>query len=345
MTEFSLLILVITVVAGLLLLAGVAVVALAAMFPKFRRIILQISAVGVVGLVLLICFLMFVSVAYVRRSDHVAVQQFEAHAARDKVIERHESSFEDTKEPGPELPSVFTIFPAITAPSPRTDGPNAEAKTSETAPADDAKAADPPSADPPAAAAEPSPPAQPPAAPPRPEWLEAKPNLAGEVYRHPLASGLFVTPGECEEAIAPKIDAAIQDYAERWLGVGRMPAILATDELRTLARKQDYFETVASPTVGPMQQLHVLLEFDKPFRDTLSDLARKTTLQSRITQSLIIAGLVVGVLTVLYMYLQAAVAAQKATNPSPLGRLRFAASTAILLIVFAALVAWRRLLP
>jgi hypothetical protein len=215
-------------------------------------------------------------------------------------------------------------------------------KISETSPEGEAKSADAPKAAPPASAAEPSPPQ--PAEPQRPDWLEGKPNLTGDVFRHPVASGLFVTQGECEEAIAPKIDAAIEDYAQRWLGVGPTPLVPATDELRKLSHKAEYRETVASPTVGPMQQLHVLLEFDRPFRDALSDLSRKTTLQTRITQSLIVMGLVVGVLSVLYFYLQAATSGGNSSDHSPSWRLRFAATTAILLVVFAALVAWRRLL-
>jgi hypothetical protein len=102
----------------------------------------------------------------------------------------------------------------------------------------------------------------------RPDWVDKPSSLAHEgIYVLPIKSGLYATESECRRALDDAMAVALRDYVDTLVGqpgagdqLGIGPGYLN----RSALIKQPFFlETIESPSVGKMQQLHARLEFDK----------------------------------------------------------------------------------
>jgi len=196
----------------------------------------------------------------------------------------------------------------------------ADAKKKSAAPATDEK--------PPTAAVEKS---QPPSAPERPAWVDGSPKRADDVYQMTATVGPYTTRLECDQALPDELEKALADYVETYLGRRARGRVgLSPDYLRDHVVKADWEET-RQTSVGPMIQLHVLLEFDSQVNDRLKERWRETVILERL--GYLGAGVlaVLAVLAMLFSYLKI----DLATGGVYRGRLKLAAIAVILAIVAA----------
>ncbi len=147
--------------------------------------------------------------------------------------------------------------------------------------------------------------AKPAAAPARklPDWVDAPPKAIRDAYQMSVAVGPYTTRAECDAKLPDALQEALGHYAEVCLG-GRVeePILLPPDQLLLLVK--DQWEDVRQYSVGPMVQLHVLLEFDRKVKDRVLEEHRRgvVTRRLRFTGVGLAAGLML--LGALYGYLK-----------------------------------------
>ncbi|NLE37966.1 MAG: hypothetical protein GX621_08065, partial [Pirellulaceae bacterium] len=148
----------------------------------------------------------------------------------------------------------------------------------------------------------PAKPSEKPASPPetttedRPPWVDAPPRKVGDVYRMTVNVGPYETRLDCDRQLPERIQAAADDYVDRYLGPevkGRVR--LPADYLEKNTVRETWEET-REYSVGPMTHLHVLLEFDRKTNDLIKQQWRDAQVRERIVQAGTALG---GVLTVL----------------------------------------------
>jgi hypothetical protein len=144
----------------------------------------------------------------------------------------------------------------------------------------------------------------------RPDWVDLPPKRVGHVYREVIRSGPYATLEECHLALEQELRRVVghrlaqltplqyhqtPPLEQLGLGVGW--------GLRELARPP-WVETIDS-SVGAMQQVHLLLEFNTAADQQLVEGVRNYQRTARITGLASQAGWVVGALALLYGLLQA----------------------------------------
>jgi hypothetical protein len=174
----------------------------------------------------------------------------------------------------------------------------------------------------------------------RPEWVDQPSGLHGTIYRASIKSGLFVTVNECDRALQSKVRAAIGDYLDHLLGTDAADRISIDAALLRRVQKGAYRETVTSSKVGPMQQVHALLEFDDAVRSDLSQRWHTALANDRLHRAALAGGILLSLLAVAFGYLKL----DLLTSGQARGRLRFAAVAAILLVATTAAIAGHSLL-
>jgi len=105
----------------------------------------------------------------------------------------------------------------------------------------------------------------------RPDWVDSSPALSNTTYRVAIKSGLYVTQAECRRALEQALTDATARYMETYLGDDRAEQLIGLDPAwlgQRLVNQPLYAETVEA-SVGPMQQLHALAEFDDDVRAEL----------------------------------------------------------------------------
>lgn len=169
----------------------------------------------------------------------------------------------------------------------------------------------------------------------KPEWVDQPGRLQGTIYRTSVKSGLFVTRAECDKAIAPKLRATVMSYVDDVLGVDAAHEVQLDADLMKRLRTNDYLETVTSSSVGPMQQLHVLLEFDDDARNEFKRRWHAAVLKDRLARVAVGSSVVLGLLAVAFGYLSL----DLRTSGQRRGQLRLVAAAAILLVATGAAIA------
>jgi hypothetical protein len=109
-----------------------------------------------------------------------------------------------------------------------------------------------------------------PSAPPantRPAWVGAQPGLVGDGYRMSVTVGPYTTRQECDAHLGEELQKALDHYVEICLGRRSDERITLPAELLRRQLVKEQWEEVGQYSVGPMTQLHVLLEFDRKMRD------------------------------------------------------------------------------
>jgi hypothetical protein len=161
------------------------------------------------------------------------------------------------------------------------------------------------------AVTKPSPPAasQPAAPRPRPDWLgralhRTSLDNGQQVYETGVDSGPYLTEAECERAIIPVINDAVNKYVADYIPEATGQEIaLEPDYVNSQLVKDTYWETVKS-TVAPMNQLHALLVFDSQVRGDLIARARETIVGRRLKDAAACTGLVLMLLGGAYSLLK-----------------------------------------
>ena len=137
----------------------------------------------------------------------------------------------------------------------------------------------------------------------RPGWVDAPPRLVGDAYQMTIMVGPYTTRQECdaklpEDSRKPSIATSKMCLGGPAGGANRA----APDYLRQLVK--DQWEEVRQYSVGPMTQLHVLLQFDRRVKDRVLEEHQRAIVAGRLWLTGV--GLTVGLagLAVLYGYLR-----------------------------------------
>ena len=169
------------------------------------------------------------------------------------------------------------------------------------------------------------------------EWVDAKPQKVGDVYQMSVSVGPYSTRKECDERLPDELQAALGRYVEVCLG--DEPAAydirLPSEYLRQQLMKAEWQE-VRPYSVGPMIQLHVLLQFDRKVKDRVLEAYRESVVEERLRVVGFYAAVVLSVLGAWFAYLKT----DLVTGGVYRARLRFAAGAAILGVVVIVAIAW-----
>ncbi len=138
----------------------------------------------------------------------------------------------------------------------------------------------------------------------RPDWINAPPRLVGNVYQMSVVVGPYSTRQECDAQLPAALQEALDRYVETCLG--RRPAeriAMPSDELRRRI-VVDQWEDVRQYSVGPMTQLHVLLQFDRKMKGRVLEECRQAVVAGRLWYAGAGSAAVLLLLTVAYGYLK-----------------------------------------
>jgi hypothetical protein len=137
-----------------------------------------------------------------------------------------------------------------------------------------------------------------------PGWVGRPPQATGDVYRMSITIGPYTTRAECDARLPEEVQKALNEYVRICLGE-RMPSgvVLPEAEFRQAIVK-DQQEEVRRYSVGPMVNLHVLLEFDRVVKQRILEQLRQAAVGRRIW--VVGAGMaaLLAVLGVFYGYLK-----------------------------------------
>ena len=165
----------------------------------------------------------------------------------------------------------------------------------------------------------------------RPAWLGEAPRRVGPVFSTVVVSDPYVSKSECDTALDPQLRNVALGYVDDLLGSGARRFVdLDISDVRTRIARDEYVELLDT-SVGPMQRVHVLLEFDESLRAEFRQRYKEGIRQRRLYQASGGAMLFLALLGVVFGYLTI----DTATRGFYSRRLQLAATVAILLIVFA----------
>lgn len=176
--------------------------------------------------------------------------------------------------------------------------------------------------------------------PGRPDWVEAPPMHIGEVHTTPVSSGPFARAQDCWNAFDDEIVKATDQYIAEHLGESFATQFIHYDaktiRTRFLKPENIYNEQIVV-SIGPMHQVHGLLEFRPEFRSELDQRWAQVTRYSRVTQVGLSSFALLALLSVVFGYFRL----DNATRGYYTGRLQFLTAAAILAIVGVGVVAAR----
>jgi hypothetical protein len=170
-----------------------------------------------------------------------------------------------------------------------------------------------------------------------PDWVNSPPRVVGDSYQKAIVVGPYPTRQDCDAELPGELQKELNGYIELCVGQpgGTTRVVLPFAFLREEVVKGEWEEAIQSPSVGPMTQLHVLLQFDHKVKDRILEDRQRGVVAGRLwLGGGGLAGLL-WLLAVIYSYLKI----DLATGGAYRGRLRFAAALAILGPVAAAIVA------
>ena len=176
--------------------------------------------------------------------------------------------------------------------------------------------------------------------PGRPDWVEAPPMHVGEVHTTPVSSGPFARAQDCWHEFDSQIVKATDEYIAEHLGESFATQFIHYDartiRTRFLKPENIYHEQIVV-SIGPMHQVHGLLEFKPELRNELDQRWAQVTRYSRVTQVGLGSFALLALLSVVFGYFRL----DNATRGYYTGRLQFLTAAAILAIVGVGVVAAR----
>lgn len=140
--------------------------------------------------------------------------------------------------------------------------------------------------------------------PPRPAWVDAQPGRQGEVYRQTATIGPYSTRIECDGKLPEALQTALADYTEIYLGPAAARQIeWPAEKLAEWLIKDQYEETIHA-SVGPMIQLHLLLEFDHQMQERIADAWQRVQINHRLWVGGAVMAAGLALLALVYGYLK-----------------------------------------
>jgi hypothetical protein len=180
--------------------------------------------------------------------------------------------------------------------------------------------------------------------PARPEWIGQTSGLQGEVYRHIGYVGPYETAGECDREEPEEVRLAVRLYAEELLPIhfpgAEIDTALAYASLEQIAPTVSiYDETIDSPTLGPMIQRHLKVEFDGTVKRQIVAGYREAVVSRRLAFTGVYSGLALACLGAMFGYLRL----DTATRGYYSGRLKAATGAFLLAAAATGAAVWQRL--
>ena len=170
----------------------------------------------------------------------------------------------------------------------------------------------------------------------RPQWVNAPARLSNSVYTISISSGLFVSVPECQREINAQMKLALDHYIDEYRGDQASKLVgLPLSYLNEHVKKAEYSEVVNSDSVGPMHQIHALLEIDDRTRADIDRLWHNAVVTDRLWYTGAGAALVLALLGTFYGYLRL----DLRTGGAQKGRLQLAATLVALIVAAGALLA------
>lgn len=149
-----------------------------------------------------------------------------------------------------------------------------------------------------------------------------------------ISVGPYTSRAECDAQLPDALQKALDQYVEACLGDQTFEEVrLPGEELWKKIVKNLWQET-RQYSVGPMIQLHALLEFDREIKDRVLDVHRQAVINRRLQGIAVWTSLGLSVLAVMFGYLKT----DLATGGAYRGRLRWAVLAALLGVVALAAV-------
>lgn len=169
----------------------------------------------------------------------------------------------------------------------------------------------------------------------RPAWVDMHGTLDGSVYRVAINSGPYVDVPECQRALDEGMKRIVDRYIEDFLGDGAANLVdVPRAYLKEKLKRQEYGEVVES-SVGPMRQLHALVEIDDDARKVFHERWRQAIVTQRLWYVGSAAAVILALLSTFYGYLKL----DLETGGAQKGRLQLAATLVALMVAAGALLA------
>ncbi|WP_425617183.1 hypothetical protein NA78x_000854 [Anatilimnocola sp. NA78] len=168
--------------------------------------------------------------------------------------------------------------------------------------------------------------------PGRPSWVGQAPQREGSIHSTAVCSDPYATHQQAVQALDKKLITATEDYIRQHLQSDLAPQLISYDvpkiKQRLLAPQNVYHEKI-KVSIGPMHQVHALIEFPPEFRDELDRRWGEMRATYRLAETGLIGGGVLLVLATIFGYFRL----DNATRGYYTSRLQFMAAAAILAIV------------
>ncbi|MFO7901978.1 MAG: hypothetical protein ACQESR_24540 [Planctomycetota bacterium] len=172
----------------------------------------------------------------------------------------------------------------------------------------------------------------------RPEWVDQPDQDVGQVHQISIASGPFLRLRHARKELYDKLKSATDEYINEVVGHPRAAEWVGYDEdevRRRFVASDHYFdEKVVSPSFGPMQQAHALLEFGPEFHREIEQVWQNVMARAQLIKVALGSAAILGALVLLFGYFKT----DTATGGSYSGRLKFVTIVAILGLVVAGFV-------
>lgn len=168
--------------------------------------------------------------------------------------------------------------------------------------------------------------------PGRPNWVEKPPVLEDGVQRIAVKSEPFARQSDARQALDQRLQKQTEDYVVGLLHDERARNLVQVD-LKTiqdeLVREENVYEEQITVSIGPMYQMHALLEFTPKFQREITQRWNALREESRLLQLALVVGSILLFIGVAFGYLRL----EHATQGKQSSRLQFMAAAAILLVV------------
>lgn len=177
----------------------------------------------------------------------------------------------------------------------------------------------------------------------RPSWVDAEPNLDGEVHHIAVSSGPYKRHSDAVSALDEQLHKQTQRYIGDLIGSPLAAKFVGISTWKRpgydahVKPENRYEETIISPTLGPMHQVHALLEFDAADRQGIKQAWDHFRATSRLTQLGLFAGAGLLLIGSIFSYFRL----DTTTRGYYTGRLQFMTAAAILAVIGGGLFAAR----
>ncbi len=169
-----------------------------------------------------------------------------------------------------------------------------------------------------------------------PKWANEPGKLVDGVYRVSIQSGLYADVPECQAALDDQIKTTLDDYIDRWMGDGTAKLVAIDREyVNEHVKKAEFSEVVNSESVGPMHQIHALLEIDDDARAEFHERWRRAVVTERVWFVGFAGAVVLALLSTVFGYLKL----DLQTGGTHNGRLQLAATLVALIVAAGAFLA------